>query len=230
MKNIHQIYISDGMHVPNVYVQGQMQKLREMYSDYNYTLYDNDMCRTEIASVFGNVAVKLYDSLNSYSFRADLARYCILYKYGGHYFDAVICPEFKLEFKDSPVLYQAPDSDDAVCNNLIDNGVMYFNGCNHPFLRDAIARSLSNIKRQSYGVHPLDITGPLMLSRLPQYDISFGKSKYITPTQKGAFFHNELHWLYKPEGTTFASFSGNGTNSYEQMWFDKQIFKNTHAL
>jgi mannosyltransferase OCH1-like enzyme len=226
MKNIHQIYISDNMHNVNEYIQTKMQQLEEMYSDYNYTLYDNDMCRSEIASVFGTSAAKLYDSLNSYSFRADLARYCILYKYGGYYFDAVICPEFKLEFKDSPVLYKAPDSDDSVCKNLIDNGVMYFNRCNHPFLRDAIALSLANIKRQSYGDHPLDITGPLMLSRLNEYDITFGKSKYITPTQKGAFLDGTLHWLYKPEGTTFASFSGKGTNSYEQMWFDKKIFKN----
>lgn len=224
MKHIHQIYISDNGSIDSEYILSQVNKLKELYSDYKYTLYDNDMCRTEVASVFGNASVKLYDSLNSYSFRADLARYCILYKYGGYYFDVVICPEFKLEFKDSPILYEAPDSDD-ISETLIDNGVMYFNRTNHAFLSDAIGVSLSNIKRKAYGAHPLDITGPMMLGKLKKYDITFGKSKYITAKQKGAFLKDELHWLYKPEGTILSSFNTKGTNSYEQMWFDRKIFK-----
>lgn len=224
MKIIHQIYISDNGHVPSEYVTNQMHRLKQLYSDYNYVLYDNDMCRNEIVSAFGNAAAKLYDSLNSYSFRADLARYCILYKYGGYYFDAVICPEFKLEFSNQPMMYKAPDSLEYEYE-LIDNGVMYFDKTKHPFLRDAIQLCFNNIKQRQYGVHPLDITGPLMLSRLNSYDVKFGKSKYIKPDQKGAFLNDELHWLYKPEGTTFASFSGTGTNSYEQMWFDKEVFK-----
>jgi mannosyltransferase OCH1-like enzyme len=224
MKVIHQIYISDNRHTPSEYVTSQMQKLKALYSNYDYMLYDNDMCRDEIISSFGNAAVKLYDSLNSYSFRADLARYCILYKYGGYYFDAVICPEFKLEFGDQPILYKAPDWHEYE-HELIDNGVMYFNKSKHLFLHDAIQLSFTNIKKRQYGVHPLDITGPLMLGRLNKYDITFGKSRYITPHQKGAFLNDKLHWLYKPEGTTFASFSGTGTNSYEQMWFDRKVFK-----
>lgn len=224
MKNIHQIYISDNARKPHEYVNNQMTRLKELYSDYNYVLYDNDMCRNEISLVFGNAATKLYDSLNSYSFRADLARYCILYTHGGYYFDAVICPEFKLEFTNTPVLYKAPDSIDPMCTNLIDNGVMYFNEPRHQFLHDAIQLSLRSIKTKSYGIHPLDITGPMMLGRLNEYNIKFGKSRYITPAQKGAFLDDTLHWLYKPEGTTFSSFTGVGTNSYEQMWFDRKVY------
>jgi hypothetical protein len=82
---------------------------------------------------------------------------------------------------------------------------------------------LKNIKNKAYGTHPLDITGPVMLSRLNRYDIRFGKSRFISENQKGAFFENTLHWLYKPEGTTFSSLSATG-NSYEQMWFDRKIF------
>lgn len=224
MKHIHQIYISDNGNKPGEYILNQMKKLRVMYDDYAYTLYDNAMCREEIKSLFGEPIVRLYDSLNSYSFRADLARYCILYKYAGYYFDVVICPEFKLEFDGPPVMYNAPDG--ALDNglNAIDNGVMYFNKPNHPFLRDAISRSLKNIKGRVYGDNPLDITGPAMLGRLSSYDVSFGKSRFIDEHQKGAFYQDELHWLYKPEGTILSSFGSLGTNSYEKMWFDRRVF------
>jgi hypothetical protein len=226
MKNVHQIYISDKGIQPSEYVNSQMNKIKELYSDYNYTLYDNEMCREELKSLFGESLTKLYDSLNSYSFKADLARYCILYNYGGYYFDASLCPEFKLEFGNFPILYESPDrQDDNQPERMIDNGVMYFNKNNHAFLMDAMLLCFRNIKKHNYGAHPLDITGPAMLGRLNTYDIDFGKSKWINDKQKGAFYNNQLHWLYKPEGTTFNSFEGAGTNSYEKMWFDRKIFK-----
>lgn len=226
MKNVHQIYISDNGHHPGEYVSSQMRKVKELYHDYNYTLYDNEMCRAEVKSAFGEKAAKIYDSLNSYSFKADLARYCILYKYAGFYFDATLCPEFKLEFNDCPVMYKAPHGAAGnIVPDLIDNGVMYFNQTKHPFLMDAIHHSLKNIKSRNYGEHTLDITGPCMLGRLHHYDICFGRARWINDGQKGAYFDETLHWLYKPEGTTFNTFEGSGTNSYERMWADRNVFR-----
>lgn len=231
MKKVHQIYISDNNAPPSAYVASQMKKLKNMYSDYTYTLYDNEMCRNELRSAFGDALVMVYDSLNSYSFRADLARYCILYKHGGFYFDSIICPEFKLEF-DHPVLYRAPvGSCDGY--NAIDNGVMYFNAPKHAYLLDAMARCYENVKKKAYGVTPLDITGPIMLGRLTnEYDIRFGRSKFldkklqaIYKRDKAAYFGDEIHWLHKPSGSYLHSFGCTGINSYEDMWFNKQIFK-----
>jgi hypothetical protein len=231
MKKIHQIWISDNNTKPSEYVANQMQKLKHMYSDYEYTLYDNEMCRDQVRSLFGEEAVKLYDSLNSYSFRADLARYCILYQHGGFYFDSIICPEFKVEFDNFPVLYKSPDGS---CDgyNAIDNGVMYFNKPKHQFLLGAINLSLKNIKQQLYGVNPLDVTGPVMLGRLKEYDIRFGRSKLLDAklqsvhsTDKAAYFDDDLHWLHKPSGSYLQTFKCDGINSYEQMWHERWLFK-----
>jgi mannosyltransferase OCH1-like enzyme len=233
MKKIHQIYISDNDAPPSDYVANQMQKLKHMYRDYEYVLYNNEMCRDQIRSLLGSKSVNSYDSLNSYSFRADLARYCILYQHGGFYFDSVICPQFKLEFDDYSVLYYAPL---GACAGLraIDNGVMCFNKLNHPFLNDAISRSISNIRKQSYGVNPLDITGPVMLGRLKSYDIRFGQSIFLDEeqqavygTDKAAYFEDVMHWLYKPTGFYLRTFKCVGINSYEQMWFDRKIYNKT---
>lgn len=230
MKKIHQIWISDNNTPPSEYVANKMQKLKHMYSNYKYTLYDNEMCRDQIRSILGSKLIKLYDSLNSYSFRADFARYCILYQHGGFYFDSIICPQFKLEFDNFPVLYHAPD---GACSelNAIDNGVMYFNTPNHPFLMDAIERCVTNIRKQSYDVNVLDVTGPVMLGRLKEYDIRFGKSKFLDAnltavygTDKAAYFGNVIHWLYKPSGSYLSTFKCVGINSYEQMWLDRAIY------
>jgi len=232
IKKIHQIYISDRNAPPGEHVATQMQRLKSMYSDYEYTLYNNEMCRDLIRSLFGNKVVALYDSLNSYSFRADLARYCILYQHGGFYFDSIICPLFRLEPEDFPVLYHAPDGD-CDGHNAIDNGVMYFNRPTHPFLWDAIQQSIINIRRQSYGTGPLDITGPVMLGRLKEYDIRFGRSKFLPAklkavykTDKAAYFEDVVHWLYKPSGSYLHTFKCVGINSYEQMWFDRTLYNN----
>jgi hypothetical protein len=203
-----------------------------MYSDYEYTLYNNEMCRDQIRTLLGDEAVKLYDSLNSYSFRADLARYCILYQQGGFYFDSVICPEFKLEFGDFPVMYRPPI---GACGeyNAIENGVMYFNRPHHEFLWDAITLSFKNVKEQYYGVTPLDITSPVMLGRLLNtYDIQFGQSRFLDEeeqtvygTNKAAYFQDVMHWLYKPNDYVLETFKCVGTNSYGQMWSERRMYK-----
>jgi mannosyltransferase OCH1-like enzyme len=223
MKKLHQIYISDDNAPPSEYVSVQMQKLRHMYNDYKYVLYNDEMCRDQIHALLGKGAVKLYDSLNSYAFRADFARYCILHQHGGFYFDSAICPEFKLEFENFSVLYRSPRF--AVDNHIaIDNGVMYFNRTQHPFLTDAIQQCVKNIKHQSYGVHLLDITGPVMLGRLKEYDIQFGYSKLVNPTQKAAFFKDTIHWMHKPEKIQLWELGCVGTNTYKEMWFDRKVF------
>lgn len=221
-RKIHQIYISDGKHAPGEYVYNKMNNVKNMYKDYDYVLYDHDMCRDEVKYVGGEKMALLFDRILPYSFKADFARYCILYRYGGYYFDSSICPEFKIE-TDVPILYRAPIGA-ADGREAIDNGVMLFDDCNHPFLFDAINSCTRNIAKRDYCDHPLAITGPVMLNRLESYDINFGRSRWISPGQKAAFFNEEMHWLYKPDGTYLHTFDCRGTNSYEDAWFDRKCF------
>lgn len=232
VRKIHQIYISDNNVPPGKHVADKMQRLRALYDDYQYTLYDGDMCRNEVRNLLGERGVKAYESLVAYAFKADLARYCILYQHGGLYFDSVICPERKLEVSDRPMMYLAPRSYWEGHGRIIENGVMLFPDTRHPFIRDAIINCLVNIELRSY-TSMLGITGPHMLGSLYTYDIQLGQSAYLSPeqqaeygTQKGAFFEDELHWLYKPVGTTIThTYGGKGTNSYEDLWIKGRIFK-----
>jgi mannosyltransferase OCH1-like enzyme len=229
IQKLHQIWITDNATQPSEYVTAQMTRLKNMYSDWEYILYDNDSCRELIKSEFGQKSVILYDSLIPYAFRADLARYCILYKYGGQYFDAVLNPEFKLDIECNALIYRsAADACDGFSG--IDNGVMIFNTTHHLFLSDAIERCLKNIRKQDYGAHALSITGPVMLGSLNEYDVVFGQTKWINRNQKASFLGEKLHWMHRPVGTYLYTLGCEGTNSYEELYHARQVFSNNKNL
>jgi hypothetical protein len=153
-----------------------------------------------------------------------LARYCILYKYGGQYFDTSICPEFKLEFDNPAILYKPPLEWGG--GELIDNGVMIFNETQHPLLLKAIQVCIKNIRNKNYGNGSLDITGPGVLGKIDKYDnVTYGHCKFIEPGQKAAFLNETMHWKYKPEGANLKTLGCSGVNIYDDMWLEKKVFK-----
>ena len=54
---------------------------------FNYQLFDDDDCRNFIKDNFDSSVLNAFDSLIPGAYKADLWRYCILYKNGGVYLD-----------------------------------------------------------------------------------------------------------------------------------------------
>ena len=63
------------------------ESVREWYEDTDYKLYDNEEVEKFLDTHFDPEIRAAYDSLNPLAYKADLARYCILYKNGGWYLD-----------------------------------------------------------------------------------------------------------------------------------------------
>lgn len=226
-KILHQIYISDNNAKPSEYIANQMAKLQAIHSDYQYNLYDNEKCREEIKKCLGNEAALLYDLLQPYAFKADFARYVLLYLYGGYYYDVSLCPEEKLEFTENAVLYEGIVSQIETNGlRLIENNFMFFKNPKNNNLVRLIELVIQNIKSFNYGAHPLDITGPIALGRIEFSDVTFGTVRRISETQKGSFFEDTLHYKHKPREyqANLAKLGCAGTNNYEKMWFDKLVF------
>lgn len=55
--------------------------------DYEYNFYTDEMRRAFIVECFGSSILRAYDILPSGAFKADIWRYCALYKFGGVYAD-----------------------------------------------------------------------------------------------------------------------------------------------
>ena len=64
-----------------------MESVREWYEDTDYKFYDNEEVEKFLDTHFAPEIRAAYDSLNPLAYKADLARYCILYKKGGWYLD-----------------------------------------------------------------------------------------------------------------------------------------------
>lgn len=64
-----------------------VEKLKKDNPEFTYHLYDDDMSRTFIEKNYDKSVLNAYDKLIPGAFKADLWRYCILYKKGGIYLD-----------------------------------------------------------------------------------------------------------------------------------------------
>jgi len=128
---------------------------------FNYQLFDDNDCREFIKNNFDNIVLNAFDSLIPGAYKADLWRYCILYKKGGIYLDIKYKPVAKFKFinlteKEHWVL----DAD----NNGIYNALMVCKPGNN-ILLEAIKQIVMNVKNRYYGNNSLEPTGPLLLAK-----------------------------------------------------------------
>lgn len=137
--------------------------------DCKFYLYDDEDCRILIKKFFPEKILKTYDKLIPPAYKADLWRYCVLYKFGGIYLDIKFnCTnDFKLSrltYKEHFVLDKGLEG-----HPIMDNGI--YNGllvCKPKslFLVDCINEVIKNVNFKYYGNSPLSPTGPLMCKKI----------------------------------------------------------------
>jgi mannosyltransferase OCH1-like enzyme len=68
-------------------MQECVDKLKKDNPEFEYHFYDDNQCREYIKDNFNKDVLHAFDKLIPGAFKADLWRYCILYKKGGIYLD-----------------------------------------------------------------------------------------------------------------------------------------------
>jgi mannosyltransferase OCH1-like enzyme len=138
-----------------------VQKIKKLNPRFNYRLYDDDDCYEFIKNNFSENILHAYNKLKPGAYKADLWRYCILYKYGGIYLDIKYVPLNNFRFinlteKEHWVLdINKQNIYNALIVSLPENSI----------LMKAINQIVENVKNNYYGNSPLDPTGPGLLSR-----------------------------------------------------------------
>jgi len=61
--------------------------IKKYCSGYEVKIYDDDMCLDFLRKYYGEDAVNIFNNMKSGAHKADFWRYCILYLFGGYYFD-----------------------------------------------------------------------------------------------------------------------------------------------
>ena len=139
-----------------------VKKIKNNNPKFKYHLFDDNDCREFIKSNFSLDILNAFDKLIPGAYKADLWRYCILYKNGGIYLDIKynIINNFKfinLTEKEHLVL-------DIDGNNIYNALMVCLPGNN--LLRKAINKIVYNVNHNYYGNSALDPTGPGLLGSL----------------------------------------------------------------
>ena len=131
----------------------------------SYKYYNDYECRNFIKNNYCIETLKAYDSLIPTAYKADLWRYCVLYKYGGIYGDLTQIMLKRIDFnKDNIDMLLVKDRFACSHNNNIQISFMATKS-NNNFFKFLIQNITNDILHKKKGTCPLDITGPSAFGR-----------------------------------------------------------------
>jgi mannosyltransferase OCH1-like enzyme len=164
------LYIFQTWHTKNLSeeMQETVNIIKRTNPEFTYILADDSDCYNFIKNNFPSEVADAYISLIPGAYKADLWRYCVLYKYGGIYLDIKFRPVNGFKFinimdKEHYVL--------DIPSSWISKQYGIYNGfmiCkrNNPILMECINQIILNIKNNFYGINSLEPTGPLLLGSI----------------------------------------------------------------
>jgi mannosyltransferase OCH1-like enzyme len=196
-----------------------VETLKRQNPEFTHYLYDDAMCREFIKDNFDADVLYSFDKLKPGAYKADLWRYCILYKKGGIYLD--IKYKCLSHFK----LIELTNKEYCVRDRWHKGTVGIYNALlsfkrNNDMLYKCIQNIVYNVKNNIYGYSELYITGPHLMSKFfSREEIInlplFFDGKYI-------LFNNVpgliVYDTYREEQRNSKS------NYYEKMWRECDVY------
>ena len=207
-------------------MKNNLLNLRNQHKDFTFFLYDDAMCVEFLKKHFSIEVLHAFDTLIPGPFKADLWRYCVLYKFGGVYMDIKLnCINgFNLNYliqeecypKDVPHKQYGIWQGFLICkpNNLI--------------LKKCIECICMHVKYRYYGNTFLSITGPhlffnviLYFNKIYLYNIS--KVKLVKKNNKVYLYYNNKPVInYYKEWYHDRKASG---PRYGPLWDKRKVYK-----
>ena len=197
-----------------------VNKLKASHTDFEYNLFNDEECYSFIKENYPIEVLYAYESLIPPTYKADLWRLCVLYKYGGAYLD------IKLQFCNNYTLHDFIDKEYFVKDGT---GSIYnaFLVCKkeNPVLLKTIQHIVENVSNNYYGETPYNPTATRLLGKIyelyhkPIFELThYGPRSYETVRKAG---QNVLtHYAgYREEQAAIAK-----TPYYEKAWLNKQIY------
>ena len=202
-----------------------INKLKKDNPEFNFHLFDDDDCKNFIKEHFGIKVSDAFDNLIPGAYKADLWRYCILYKKGGFYIDIKFhTNNFNLK-QLADKNYFVKDRDGRWENNKIGiyNGFMVSKPKNPIFL-NCINDIIKNVNSGYMGLNSLHPTGPGLIGN------------YFKNTDEFLLHFSKNGWHIQYKGESILSMYENyrseqiqyqKTPHYSTLWLKNFIYKNT---
>jgi mannosyltransferase OCH1-like enzyme len=225
-KIVHQIAISEKK-ILN-YLPPNKKSIEEFFPKHKHILWDYYAIKHFILKNNDNHVIEAIDKIKANAFKADIARYYILYKLGGWYTDLnnffVSDPP-----KENYEMIFFRDVQSLTNSSWAVQVSLFYSSKNHHVLKDAITQSVYNVKNNYYGGHALCPTGPnLFGSIIAKHNLSETTSYLIGDMIKnktpGFYFNNQIFAKYKPNNLKVANSGLPGNNNYEKIWNERMLY------
>jgi hypothetical protein len=192
---------------------------------FNYYLFDDNDCRRFIKNNFSQEVLNAYDSLIPGAYKADLWRYCVLYKNGGIYLD------IKYIFVNNFKFINLTEKEHLVMdlgNNAIYNAFMVCLPGNDLLLR-AINKVIENVNNKYYGDNILEPTGPTMLYKIitnnEKSDMIDMKHEYHTKLGNKYILFNNILILQSYNNFSNEYHNNKKTQHYSVYWKNRTVYR-----
>jgi mannosyltransferase OCH1-like enzyme len=200
--------------------------MKQINPELTFNLYDDEMCRDFIKTNFEQDVLIAFDKLIPGAYKADLWRYCVLYKLGGIYLDIKYrcVNNFKLIALTEQEYFVRDRDNIAVYNALIATKP------NNEIMLKCINQIVENVKNKYYGINYLSPTGPMLVKsyfsqeEINKFSLYHNYSKienklneyYITMNNK---INLIVYKEYREEQNIFQN-----KPHYSTLWNNKQIY------
>ena len=213
---IHQVYITN---TPSPIA---LKKIEKIKAQYEHRLWEDADIRQLLTDHFEPDVLWAYDELVPYSFKADLAKFAVIYVHGGWYVDVSfsLLPDIYKYNNDNGVFFKDTMERKIACG-------MFYSAAGNKVFKDAIDEIVNNCKSRYYGYHPVDCTGPGLLGKVFDYtDKSMGDLLMINNTFCFVI-DDTLIARGKKDGQhgSMAYLGDNSGGNYYYLWNAKQVYK-----
>lgn len=215
-----------------------IQSFKNCYPNAKYQLFQDQQIREILSKNFKKEVLDAYDCLIPFAYKADLARYCILYLQGGVYSDISHLHINPIQIEENIKIVLFRNIAFIHPTWAVSNAVI-FSEPGQELIYNLINKIVENCNNRFYGQSPLDPTGPYLLgNQLTNQDdvsnLTFGDS---TVFMVGANPSNTKRHIIKftPDGTIIALRNKKidssvdefikGGNDYGLLWRDRNVYR-----
>ena len=202
-------------------VSESVELIKEQNPEFEHHIYDETMCRSFIKDNFPKNVLNAYDSIVPHAYKADLWRYCILYKKGGIYLDSKYygVEGFKFIYltgkeyfcKDVPWSFSG-----------IYNAILICKPKNKIMLQ-CIQRVVKQVEEKYYGSTPWCI-GPLMMRSFFTKEEMNKMELLLEESNKKLFIVYKDHRILK-YNEAYKKDKAQKSEHWTQYWKRKKIYK-----
>lgn len=153
-------------------MKASVDKMIAMSPEFDVSIFDEDTSKAYIKEHFDKDVLHAYETIIPRAYKADLWRYCILYKHGGIYIDIKCHPI-------TPFIDVVKEHGEAFCRDTVStsdscpsklgvwNGFMIAKPGN-AIVKAALDAIVANCKAKEKTQHPLLFSGPCLLGKIIQ--------------------------------------------------------------